>query len=190
MMGRKPLNPEHLQNLTDFAKGQGFEGFSRAEAITAGVVAENRWALLRDRGMRQGTLIKKGWKKSARYFHVDYSERPEEIPFMTEMPETETVETDDVDDDFQELSAPFETVETVESEEQDEDEFEYQPQIEDWPMPEEYEKEDNQPEFDVKNYTEIDAIEEEDDEEELDAIIESLEVDNSVDEDIDWDFDF
>ena len=67
-MGRRPLDSKHLEIMIDYAMQCGDEGFTRAEAIREGVMTENRWALLRDKALREGLLRKEGWKKSARYF--------------------------------------------------------------------------------------------------------------------------
>jgi len=92
-MGRKPLNKKNLEILIDYALQCSNDGFTRKMAIDEGVLPENRWALLRDKAIREGLIRKEGWKKSARYFwageeaYID----PEEL---------EVEDNDNPDEDF------------------------------------------------------------------------------------------
>lgn len=177
LMGRKPLDNVHIEELLNFAKRQGFDGFSRAEALNAGAVADNRWALLRDRTMKSGMIIKRGWKKSARYFHFEFSEKPEELPFLTK--EEEDYEIDDVDEDFDVMDAPFKINGGVKN---------YRK--------EEVEATEEIDEFDDDDIDDVDdeesEIDDNSDDDELEAIINSLQddTDQPIDNDSGWDFDF
>lgn len=182
-MGRKPLDPVHTEELLNFAKGKGYNGFSRADAINEGAVAENRWALLRDRTMRSGMIIKRGWKKSARYFHFEFSEKPEELPFLTQ---DEEVDIEDVDNDFEELDVPFKTNGGVKNYRKEEAEVTEEP--------EESDEEDDwlNIELDDDSMETNKAFIEDDDDDELDEIINSLQddSDSEITDDTNWDFDF
>jgi len=96
-MGRRPLDSKHLEIMIDYAMQCGDEGFTRAEAIREGVMTENRWALLRDKALREGLLRKEGWKKSARYFFDGeaYQIQQEE----KDLEDEDELDLEDLDDD-------------------------------------------------------------------------------------------
>lgn len=67
-MGRKPLKIEIVRPLLMFAKEAGEYGFTRRDVIDNEIIPENRWATLKNRGLKAGWFVKRGYKKSARYY--------------------------------------------------------------------------------------------------------------------------
>jgi hypothetical protein len=95
-MGRKPLPKESLQPLLDFAMQEAKEGITRHSAIKAGVITNSRWALLKNRLVSNGSLIRVGWKKSARYYAPEFAPKVYDDETGLELPHEEELETTDL----------------------------------------------------------------------------------------------
>lgn len=72
-MGRKQLPTEVLQPLLKFAIETGEIGITRKSAIKKGVIKNSRWALIKNRAVEEGLLVRVGWKKSARYYIPEFA---------------------------------------------------------------------------------------------------------------------
>lgn len=72
-MGRKQLPTEVLQPLLKFAIESGEFGITRKTAIKKGVISNSRWALIKNRAVEEGLLVRIGWKKSARYYIPEFA---------------------------------------------------------------------------------------------------------------------
>ena len=101
-MGRKPLKIDIIRPLLLFAKDSGERGFTRRDVIDNEVIPENRWATIKNRGLRAGWFVKRGYKKSARYY-IAGCEPNNDDELFEEV--AEEVEDDDTDPDslFDEL---------------------------------------------------------------------------------------
>ena len=77
-MGRKPLKDDYVQHLVLAAKSVGIEGLTRKQALELGAVSEARWTLIKNKAVKEGRLIRVGWKKSAKYYAPGYE--PQEDP--------------------------------------------------------------------------------------------------------------
>lgn len=77
-MGRKPLKDDYVQQLVHAAKSVGVIGLTRKQALELGAVSEARWTLIKNKAVKEGRLIRVGWKKSARYYAPGYE--PQDDP--------------------------------------------------------------------------------------------------------------
>ena len=97
-MGRKRLPTEVLQPLVKFAIESGEDGITRKTAIKKGVITNSRWALIKNRAVSEGLLVRDGWKKSARYYAPEFApkvydeETGEALPLEEDF-ELDTLET-------------------------------------------------------------------------------------------------
>jgi hypothetical protein len=93
-LGRRPLKDDYVQKLVLVARQVGIEGLTRKTALELGAVSEARWTLIKNKAVREGRLIRVGWKKSARYFAPGFE--PQEDPSEPRIGLAEEEELEDV----------------------------------------------------------------------------------------------
>jgi hypothetical protein len=131
-MGRKPLKIEIVRPLLMFAKEAGERGFTRRDVIDNEIIPENRWATLKNRGLKAGWFVKRGYKKSARYYITGCEPNDDDELFKESVIEEET-EYEDYDPDslFDEMEKvvvepPFEQSESHEIAQEVDWDFEFE----------------------------------------------------------------
>ena len=132
-MGRKPLKIEIVRPLLMFAKEAGERGFTRRDVIDNEIIPENRWATLKNRGLKAGWFVKRGYKKSARYYIAGCEPNEDDELFKEAVVEEVEIEYEEYDPDtlFDEMDKvvvepPFEQTESNEIAEEVDWDFEFE----------------------------------------------------------------